>query len=190
MYSYFLVWSPASKPSVEKLFHQIGGKKFVEKLKFPASPSFCPPFPKLFFLAMKELERLAWSIKLWLFLSLVQPNEEQKIRKPVWNVNCKKKKKIVFQIAARSSSGSWNRISLNTNDLIPLGYLFFGVCSIQVPDRTWLMCMWTFIRQKGRGQKKRKKTRLSRHPTLFFRGNLRYIFGWATVVYRHNVLKI
>ena len=146
----------------------------VWKTKFPVSPSFCPFsifFPLYFIFCHERKIRASGLIYKSVVIPLVQPNEEQKIRKNQYeNVSCKF---LFFNRCEIASSGNWNRISLNMmNDLLPLGY-FFLVCSIQVPDRTLNVHVNSFIRRARR--RENKLICLAIH-LFFFRGN--QIYFW------------
>lgn len=161
MYSYFLVWSPASKPSDGNIFHLIGCK-FVESWNSPPLLASVLPFPKFsrfFFKYETNFKRLAWSIKLWLFSS--SPTKNKSYEKPVW----KRQLYICFSIAARSSNWKFKPDFLEYEWYNTIGvFFFFLVCSIQVPDRTVNVHVNFLIRKKRPGI---KKMCLSRHPLYF-----------------------
>lgn len=184
MYSYFLVWSPASKPFDENCFSSNWKKKSVENWNSPsllASVLFLifSTFFLIFKFCHERRIRASGLIYKSVVIPLVQPNEEQKIRKPVWTVSCKF---LFFNRCEIASSGNWNRISLNMmNDLLPLGYFFW--CAQYRFQTERLMCMWTLL-SEGKRLEEKTKTNSFVSPSIFyfFSGVIRYIFGWAAVV--------
>lgn len=163
MYSYFLVWSPASKPSDGICTRQIG-RKSVENWNSPsllASVLFSNFFLLYFiFLSRKKKFRASGLIYKSVVIPLVQPNEEQKIRKETSMKTSAVN--FCFSIAARSS-GNWNRISLNMmNDLLPLGYFFW--CAQYRFQTERLMCMWTLLSE---GLEEEEKTNSFVSPSVF-----------------------
>ena len=156
---------------------QIGRKK-CGKLKFPVSPSFCP-FSNFFYLFLifkfchERRIRASGLIYKSVVIPLVQPNEEQKIRKPVWTVSCKF---LFFNRCEIASSGNWNRISLNMmNDLLPLGYFFW--CAQYRFQTTLNVHVNSFIRrEEARRKNKNKPVCLAIYLYFFFRGN--QIYFW------------